>query len=419
MAYPYDELDDDQMPDDSLELSPYDSISSRQPLPDTSSTAPNPQVKAAIQRRMEGPALPPTLGPNPPPAGVMPPPPMPGGDSDPFEKLAALRNQTTQSQGDNNLFQALSNLARGSSAPTDQAPLFANISKQHEDALKNATSAATMQAKVKAAIQAKQLQQDSINARQQNTFTQQNTRDDKDNAAKTEVAKIIADAKGNATDSKENSKTTKRFTEFSNKIDPTQARAGTTGKIQQMLNSADHVQGLLAQYPDGNLPHGPTREFATNVANLISGGGSTTALTQINELVPNSLAGSVMDKVSYLFNHPAGRQQQEFIKQLAETATRQQQISQNQLNRDLYARVGGYEDLRKADPEKFNTIMKLRGLDPQVYDDIKNGKKIPIVAPPASSEKAMSADDQAAVAWANAHKDDPRAQKILQLHGMK
>lgn len=157
-----------------------------------------------------------------------------------------------------------------------------------------------------------------------------------------------------------------------NDLDPNKARGGNLAKSQAMINSAERVEGLLSQFPDGNVPTAQTHELASAVAGLVSGGGNgPQSQQQINAIVPHSMRGDAQRIAAWITNEPLGQQQQKFMKLLGETAAREKNIALNQVRQAQVQRVSAYDKLKNSDPNTYNSILHSYGIDPE---EIQNGK---------------------------------------------
>jgi len=206
------------------------------------------------------------------------------------------------------------------------------------------------------------------------------------------------------------------------KLDSSGARAGNFGKAGNMIMAADRIKAILDQYPDGNIPKAQTEELATAQAALV-GGGSVQSQNQLNAIVPQSIWGDANAFTGWLTNNPKGLGQQEFIKNLADSAKRERDTAQAQVDAIKAQRLGAYNDFANRNPKKFSQIIKAAGMDPKQYD-FDTGEYTPATRAPQSQAAgsqvgpaAAHLQDSQAVQWAKANPNDPRAAKILQLNG--
>lgn len=155
----------------------------------------------------------------------------------------------------------------------------------------------------------------------------------------------------------------KQIRALQDSLDPNKPRGGNLGKSQAMYNSAERIEGLFNQFPDGNVPKSQTVELATAVAGLISGGGSPQSQKQIEELVPQSMQGKFEDIASWVTNEPRGLKQQKFMKLLQHTANREKNIALNQIRKAQVQRLAAFKDFSKKYPEDYQQVVQSFGID--------------------------------------------------------
>ncbi len=163
----------------------------------------------------------------------------------------------------------------------------------------------------------------------------------------------------------------KRTTALKDDLDPNKARGGNLAKSQLMINSAQRVEALFQQFPDGNIPKSQTVELANAVAALIGGGGSAQSQQQINEITPHSLIGDSAAIASWLTNEPLGAQQKEFTNLLRETAKREGSLAETQVKQAQVQRLTAHDRLKESDPETYWSVLHGYGIEPR---NVKNGK---------------------------------------------
>lgn len=144
--------------------------------------------------------------------------------------------------------------------------------------------------------------------------------------------------------------------DFSHEIDPSRARTGEFGKTEARRNSAKRLQALFDRYPDNNIPAIQTRELATGVGNLLSG-GSGSAVSQIEELVPHSLLGDANKIASWVTGNPKGLEQQKFIESLHDTTKTEANLANEQIGKYIKQKIAPYDTLKNTDPDRYNKIL--------------------------------------------------------------
>lgn len=148
----------------------------------------------------------------------------------------------------------------------------------------------------------------------------------------------------------------KRGEKMTAELDPDRSRTGNFGKAAAVVQSANKIDGLFQQFPDGNIPSTQTVELATSVAGLLTN-GSPQSQKQIDELVPHSAKGDFNKIASWITNDPRGNDQKKFMNLLKETAHREKQIAAKQVNDIQDARLAQFRDLKSKDPEFYKEIL--------------------------------------------------------------
>lgn len=170
-------------------------------------------------------------------------------------------------------------------------------------------------------------------------------------------------------------KTNKRFTEFSQYLDPSKGRAGEFGNQLQKANAADRILVLADQNPSLNFSRNQMTELAAATAALITN-GSHPAEATIHAMTPSTVGGDIAKLTDWLTSKPNGAQQQAFAKQMLETATREKKLAMSKVRDYQFQRVGAYSDLRGKDEARFKGVLRDRGIDPDEYEQfLKNGGK--------------------------------------------
>lgn len=160
-----------------------------------------------------------------------------------------------------------------------------------------------------------------------------------------------------------------------NDLDPNKARTGNFGKAAAMKMSAERIEGLLNQFPNGDVPTAQTVELATAIASLVNGGSAPQSQKQIDEIVPSSIAGDGNKIASWFLNKPRGLQQQQFIKLMGETAAREKAIAEGQIQSIQASRLPKYNQFRKEHPGEYANILAGYGLDANDIDEKGQLKK--------------------------------------------
>lgn len=191
-------------------------------------------------------------------------------------------------------------------------------------------------------------------------------------------------------EAKQTAEDTKRFDKLGTLLDSSGARSGNFGKSGAMIQAADRVDALFKQYPDGNIPKAQSTELATAVAAMV-GGGSVQSQHQLDAVTPSSVKGDANATIGWLLNEPRGMEQQAFMKNLQESAAREREVAQEQIDAVKAQRLGAFADLAKRNPDRFNQIIRAAGMDPANYDQISGQYKAPKKATPEGGSMAEAA----------------------------
>lgn len=174
----------------------------------------------------------------------------------------------------------------------------------------------------------------------------------------------------------------KEWKEFTEKLG-TGARGTLAKDLQKSLNSAGALEALVLG-PGGdinNLNPQQVREAYTALNNLISKGGSQ-AVSQIEHLVPETLASKTANWKQYLLNEPQGADAQAFLRNLIDTVAREKKVAQQQMRAIQLQSLPNYAHLRKADQKRYESVLKGVGIDPASVDE--NGLDLPAQAAPSA-----------------------------------
>ncbi|MGZ3770058.1 MAG: hypothetical protein ACXVCP_00400 [Bdellovibrio sp.] len=201
-------------------------------------------------------------------------------------------------------------------------------------------------------------------------------------------------------------------------LDADAGRTGNFGKISGTLISAQKLEQLTAQHPDGNLDPRQMEEYALGLANMVSN-GSGAARSQVEALVPHTFWGKAQSVKEWLLNNPQGAEQQAFVKRMSETVQREKELAQTQLNQIRESRLTSHKAYSKADPEGFKSQLLSYGMNPDDYDQNLLRKKT------AGNTKAMGTAvsdphpaDNAMVTWAKKNPNAPGAADVLKANGL-
>lgn len=157
----------------------------------------------------------------------------------------------------------------------------------------------------------------------------------------------------------------------------TGARGSLNKDLQKSLNSAEALEALL-KLPNGQFAQATPQqmhEAYTALNNLISKGGSQAA-SQIEALVPETLASKWANVKQKVLNAPQSADAQAFIENVLDTAKRESNLARKQLRRQQLQSLPNFAHLRKADKARFESMLRAPGveIDPASVDD--NGLEV-------------------------------------------
>lgn len=128
----------------------------------------------------------------------------------------------------------------------------------------------------------------------------------------------------------------------------------------QRLNSIGRTETLITQMlkqKDGGDPR-QMRELATRVDSILRGSpGGQQAVSQINELVPDTLRKKYTDWLEFYSNDPKGTEQQAFINRYADTIKREKSVIQDQVRKTATRAGSTLRVLKDHYPKDFDSLM--------------------------------------------------------------
>lgn len=153
-------------------------------------------------------------------------------------------------------------------------------------------------------------------------------------------------------------KTRNEFVKLQESLDPTKARSGAFGDQYKIVNQADRLKTLLSKAGSGMDLTGPELEEVALAQAKIIGGAGGTSRSQIQALVPHSLTGEVTKVWSWLSNNPTGTKQQEFVKRMASTIDREQDLARSELKKIIDKRTTVRRHLKDKNPDLYSDVLK-------------------------------------------------------------
>lgn len=145
-------------------------------------------------------------------------------------------------------------------------------------------------------------------------------------------------------------------------------RSGQAGSVQGKINAAEAAEQLIAQgqTQKGGLDSRQMEELAQSTARLL--GGSAAASARIEALVPKTWYGSAQSLKEWLTNNPTGQGQEEFVKRMAETVTREKALAVNQMRQFQVEGLAAHSGLKQRNPTLYNSILESKGINPSMVD---------------------------------------------------
>lgn len=196
----------------------------------------------------------------------------------------------------------------------------------------------------------------------------------------------------------------KALKELGADFNPSSGRAGEFGKNQARVNAAGRLLAL-AEDEHGNpinLTPNQMPELAQSLANLISTGG-TGAQSQIEHLTPHSLRGDFAKIAQWITNEPQGADQQAFVKNMADTAKREQAIAQQAIEAVRGQLGAKHQRILRSNKEEARKVLQGFG-----WDLGPDGMPV-LKAPPKAGP---SPDDAQAIQWLKDNPQHPSASKV-------
>lgn len=163
----------------------------------------------------------------------------------------------------------------------------------------------------------------------------------------------------------------KRVTDLGSELDPSKFRQGVFGQEAQTFDRGEALQSLMNQ-ADKQPGGADTRqivEAAIGLQNMLSRGNSS--VTEVMQLVPQSMQGNANKITEWLTNNPTGLDQQAFTDRLKGTIQRELDTSNDQMNRVKYRRLAKYEDVKDKYPDDWDRVLRSNGVNPDDYEQWK------------------------------------------------
>jgi len=156
----------------------------------------------------------------------------------------------------------------------------------------------------------------------------------------------------------------KALKELGSDFDPSGGRAGEFGKNQARVNAAKRVLALATDENGNAKDLNPQQapELAQSIASLISNGGQGTQ-AQIEHMTPKTLRGNLQGTLQWLLGEPRGADQVAFVKNMIETAKREQDIAQQSIEGVRKGRAAKHQRVLLGNPEESRRVLQGFGWD--------------------------------------------------------
>lgn len=167
----------------------------------------------------------------------------------------------------------------------------------------------------------------------------------------------------------------KKLIALKDDLDPNKARGGNMAFNQKKVDQAERLEGLIKD-SNGNINNLDSRqieELAIGLNSMLSN-SSSSAVSQVEALVPKTAMGNAQKLKEWLLNDPQGVNQVAFVKRMADTVEREKQIAGDQVKRAQVQRLSAHGNLARTNPDQYNQVLQAYGIDPK---DIKDGQYKP------------------------------------------
>jgi hypothetical protein len=188
--------------------------------------------------------------------------------------------------------------------------------------------------------------------------------------------------------------TDKRFTkmqqDFAKDLDPNVSRSGTLKQNSERQQAAQRLLTLAVDPLTGgpaNLTPQQMTEMSGALATLI-GGGSSGEGTR-HELTPYTGGRSLAELTQWLTNAPQGTGQQAFVKQMIDTAKREQGTASQAIRQAQAQRLSSHLQYFQMFPDAAKAQLESYGFDPADVD-FKTGKYTPKATAPQGAAGAAA-----------------------------
>jgi hypothetical protein len=156
----------------------------------------------------------------------------------------------------------------------------------------------------------------------------------------------------------------KALKELGADFNPSSGRSGEFGKNQARLNAAQRLLTLAVDPKTGgpaDLTPQQMSEVSGSLATLIGGGSSGEGTRR--ELTPYTKGRSIAEIEQWLTDAPHGADQQAFVKQMIDTAKREQGVAQQSIDQVRGQLVSKHQRILRSNPEEARKVLNGFGWD--------------------------------------------------------
>lgn len=255
--------------------------------------------------------------------------------------LRDLQNAGRQSNAQNSVFQAISNLAKGAQAPSDQAPLFQGLQAQNNQIVKDRSDADTKRTSVLQAIAGRDAKLANAKA----------------------IHGLASQRLNDRNQTKLDKESTDRFDKLNRGLTSEMANSRSVlGIAAKNKQSIENVEALLNGQADLNdLDATQAYEVAKVLDRVLSQGSPTISGTE--HLSRETAKSWLSKKIEQITSTRRGAGLGSFLESNKHTFEREKEIANKQIREANKKFLASYKDLEKRDPAKWADIMHEHGLD--------------------------------------------------------